>query len=75
MQQGSFGLDGEIKSFTDKQKLRVLHHQTSFIRNVKGTSQSEKGKATTRNMKITKGEISLVKANIQQRYKINHVLS
>ena len=37
----------------------------SFIRNVKGTSLSEKEKTTTRNMNITKGNISLVKANIQ----------
>ena len=37
----SFIFDGEIKSFIDKQKLRVQHHQTIF-RNVKGTSLSEK---------------------------------
>ena len=65
MQQDSFGLDGEIKSFTDKPTKAKSYHQTSLIRNIKGTSQSEKGKATTRNTKITKGEISLVKANIQ----------
>ena len=33
----SFRFDGEIKSFTDKQKLRELHHQTSFTTNAKGT--------------------------------------
>ena len=30
------------------------YHQTSFTRNVKGTSLCEKEKAKTRNMKITK---------------------
>jgi len=32
----SFRFDGEIRSFTDKQKLRELHHQTSFTTNAKG---------------------------------------
>ena len=63
--QLSFRYDGEIKSFTYKQKLRVQHHQTSFTRNVKGTSLSKKEKATARNMKIIKGKSSVVKANIQ----------
>ena len=49
-----FRLDGEIKSFTDRQKLGVQEHQTSFTRNVKGSSLSEKEKATTSNMKIAK---------------------
>ena len=43
--------------------MRVQHHQTSFTRNVKGTSLSKKEKAKTRNMKIGKGKSSLVKAN------------
>ena len=32
----SFKIDGEIKSFSDKQKLRIQYHQTSFTSNVKG---------------------------------------
>ena len=40
-----FRSDGDLKSFTDKQKLRVHHHQTNFTKNVKGTSLSEKEKA------------------------------
>ena len=35
---------------------RVQHDQTSFIRNVKGTSLSEKEKATMRKKKIMKGK-------------------
>ena len=54
--------DGEIKSFINKQKLRVQHHQTSFTRNIKGASLSEK-EATTKNMKIMIGKISLIKAS------------
>ena len=45
---------------------RVQHDQTSFIRNVIGTSLSEKEKGTTRNMKIIKEKISLAVANIQK---------
>ena len=48
----SFRFDGEIKSFTDKQKLKEF--QTSFTINAKGTSLGEKEKATTRNKKIMK---------------------
>ena len=34
----SFKIDGKIKSFSDKQKLkRIRYHQTSFTTNVKGT--------------------------------------
>ena len=34
----SFKIDGEIKSFSDKQKVkRIQYHQTSFTTNVKGT--------------------------------------
>ena len=39
-------------------------HQTNFTRNVKGSSLSEKEKAKTRNMKIMKEKISLVKVKI-----------
>ena len=33
----SFKIDGEIKSFSDKQKLRIQYHQTSFTKNVRRT--------------------------------------
>ena len=33
-----FRFDGEIKSFTDKQRKRIQHHQTSSKTNAKGTS-------------------------------------
>ena len=44
----SFRFNGEIKSFSDKQKLRIQHHQTSFTTNDKetslgGNSREEKG--------------------------------
>ena len=45
----SFKIDGEIKSFSDKQKVqRIKYHQTSFTTNVKGTyisrnTREEKG--------------------------------
>ena len=39
----SFRYDGEIKSFTDKQKLREFkHHQTSSSTNAKGSSLDRK---------------------------------
>ena len=63
----------EKSSFTDKQNLNKFITTTSFTRNAKGNSLSKKEKATTRNMKIMKGKNSLVKANIQWRYSINHV--
>ena len=40
----SFRFDREIKSFTEKEKLRIQHHQTSSTTNVKGTSLSGKHK-------------------------------
>lgn len=39
--------------------------QYKFTRNVRRTSLSKKDKATNRNVKIIKGKISLVKADIQ----------
>ena len=33
----SFKIDGEIKSFSDKQVKRIQYHQNSFTTNVKGT--------------------------------------
>ena len=38
----SFKIDGEIKSFSYKQVLRIQYHQTSFTANVKGTYIVEK---------------------------------
>ena len=62
----SFRFDGEIKSFTERQKLKTVSTiKISFTRNFKETFLSGKEKATTRNIKITKGKISLVKASIQ----------
>ena len=58
-----FRLDEEVENFTDKQKLRVQHYQTSFIKSVKGIALSKKGH--TRNMKIMKGKSSLGKENKQ----------
>ena len=44
-----FRFDGEIKSFTDKQKLKRIHyHQTSFTTNDKGTSLGSKHKRRKR---------------------------
>ena len=42
------------KFYRQANSKRVQHQQTSFIRNVKRTSLSEKEKATTRNKKITR---------------------
>ena len=45
----SFRFDGEIRSFTDKQKLkRIQHHQASFTTNTKGTSLGRKHKRRER---------------------------
>ena len=48
----SFRLDGEIKSFTDKQKLEIQYHQTSSTTNAKGTSLSGKHKRRKGSTKI-----------------------
>ena len=53
----SFRFHREIKSFTDKQKLREYSTtETSFAPNAKGTSLSGKEKATTRNKNIMNGK-------------------
>ena len=54
-------------SFTEEQKLKNILNTTkqALQRNVKGAPWSGKEKATTRNMKIIKGKMSHVKANIQ----------
>ena len=44
----SFRFDGEIKAFTNKQKLRIQHHQTSFTTNATGTSLGRKHKRRER---------------------------
>ena len=45
----SFKIDGEIKSFSDKQKVkRIQYHQTSFTTNVKGTYIVKKYKRRNR---------------------------
>ena len=44
----SFRFNREIKNFTDKQKLRLQHHQTSFTTNPKGTSLDRKRKRRKR---------------------------
>ena len=49
----SFRFDGEIKSFTDKQKLRIQHHQTSSTTNAKGTSLGGKHKRRKKPTKTT----------------------
>ena len=38
----SFKYEGEIKSFTDKQKQRIQHHQTSCPTNAEGSSLDRK---------------------------------
>ena len=38
----SFTYEGEIKSFTEKQKQRIQHHQTSSSTNAKGSSLDRK---------------------------------
>ena len=55
----------EIKSFADKQKPKVQHHYIGFTKKVKGISLSGKEETTTRNMKIMRGKITLVRKNIQ----------
>ena len=37
----SFKYEGEIKSFTDKQKLRIQHHKTRSSTNATGSSRQE----------------------------------
>lgn len=44
---------------------RVQHHYKSFTRNTKGTSLSRNQRATSRNMKLVKGRVALVKAIAQ----------
>ena len=48
----SFKIDGEIKSFSDKQNLREFSTQTSFTTNVKGTYIVKKYKGRKKIYKI-----------------------
>ena len=49
----SFKIDGEIKSFSDKQKLKIIqYHQTSFTTNVKETYIVKKYKRRKKIYKI-----------------------
>ena len=52
----SFRFDGEIRSFTDKQKLSIQNSQISSTSTTKGTSLSKEGKATIRNKNIKNEE-------------------
>ena len=58
----SFRIEGQIKSFQDKKKIKgVHHHQTNTTRNVKGTSLRRK---KIMNKKIPQRKIfSMTKAN------------
>ena len=40
----SFRFEGEIKTFTDKQKAKRIHHQTRLTTNAAGTSLGRKHK-------------------------------
>ena len=40
----SFRFNSKIRSFTDKQKLRVQYYQISFTKNAKGTSVNKQTK-------------------------------
>ena len=53
---------------------KIQHHQTSFIRKGEGTSLSKKGKATTRNKKITKWKkiISIDKYTVKVCLILSH---
>ena len=62
---GILHFEGKTKSFGDTQKLEMFSTTIDFIRNVKGTSLSEKLKTTVRNIKITKENASLVSTNAQ----------
>ena len=59
----SFRFGRQIKtSYREVKAERVQHHKTNVMSNVKGFLEIDK--ASTRNMKIIKGKISLLKANI-----------
>ena len=60
----SFRIEGERKSFPDKQKQRdIITIKFILIRNVKVSCLSGKVKAIIRNNKIYEGKISLVKVD------------
>lgn len=64
-----FRSEGELKSFTDKQRLKELSTIKSALQNVKGTSLSGtslsgKEKTSAEITKIMQRKVSLIKANI-----------
>ena len=61
----SFRTEGEIKSVLDKQKQREFITIASTLQKKLETFLSGNEKATTRNIKIMKGRISLVNVNKQ----------
>ena len=66
----SFRFDREIKSFTDKQKLREFNTTiTSFAANAKGISLGSKEKAITRNWKITKEKLTIKGKHTEKKKK------
>ena len=60
----SFGFDGEIKSFTNKQKLKEFTTKPALWEMLKGFILAKKEMAQLKT-KIMKGKISLVKADLQ----------
>ena len=60
-----FRLERETKNFTGKQEIKEFSAIKPSLREFKGTSPTGEEKAQTRNLKVTKGKISSVKANIQ----------
>ena len=62
----SLRFSGEIKTFTEKQKLKKFStNKPSFKTTTQGTSLGLKEKATTRKKHFFEWEISPVKANIK----------
>ena len=62
----SFRFNREIRSLTDKPKLkRIQHHQTSFATNAIGASLGEKQKTTTRNKIMKVGNHPMHKYDIK----------
>lgn len=56
----------ERSNFLQTRKAKIVQcYEANLTRNVERTSLNRKEKATTGNIKITKGKISLVKENIQ----------
>ena len=56
-----FRFDGEIKSFPQARVRKIQHHETSFMRNAKGTSLGRKHK---RKKKLTQNKPQTIKKMI-----------